>query len=262
MSAPENFAVVIEPEAVRAMASSPSVAGYAVCVVTGDAAICHLVETRQEVERLVGSLPVAPSGYSCEAALLPFEVEAEAIALLADEIASLSALHQPSKLPDGFLPGMPRLEGGLKVRLTEYGLDIAVSLALASGLGWREGDGLMLGASPCGRFIAMAKGPGGPALVREVSDPGMLQIDRDLSGVPLGIELGQTDWVFPQYQTREGAIVLAAADLTRRKPVRREEVTTVVLPPDQPRTDKKRWIVTAFAALAFFAGWHVANMLG
>lgn len=228
MTFPARYAVVLGPDTLPVQSSARRPFNYAVCVIEGDSATCHMLASRADVEALVGQMPCSPSSYGNGAALPSFSAEAEALAILGDELSAAEASFAPARLPHGFLPAMPRLQGGLSARLTDYGLDLAVSLELAAGLGWREGDGLALGVSQCGKLLAIAKGPGGAMLASNFTEPGKLHLDRDLSGVPLGFTLGETPWTMPQYHAADGAVVIAVSDLL---PGEREAPLPIILKP-------------------------------
>lgn len=199
------YAVVADRDCLAALAGISELPYAGVCIVDGDAATCHLAEGAGQVEELVRGLPCCPSRPGNPVALPSIEAELEALSLLAEEALRAA---RPAVLPPGFSPATPRMEGGLRARLTDFGLDLAVSVELARTLGWAEGDGVTLGVSPSG-LLAVARGGHGAFLTRSLSSPGELHLDRDLSGLPLEAPLGRTEWVQPQYCLSGGAVVLS-----------------------------------------------------
>lgn len=213
----EVYAVIADRDVLAAMAgiAEPPYAG--VCIVDGNSAECHMADGPARVEALVRGVPCCPYREGNPVALPGIDAEMEALGLLAEEALRAAA---SAGLPQGFVPASPRMEGGLRARLTEFGLDLAVSAELARRLGWKEGDGLSLGASRDG-LVAVARGGGGAFLASTMDAPGELRLDRDLSGLPLWMPLVPSGWSSPEYCVSGGAIVLS-----------RESLASV---PDEPR---------------------------
>lgn len=207
-----RYAVVADEETMAALLGTPSTSLVGVCVVDGGTATCQVLDGRSGLAEAVKGLPCSPSGYGAGTALPDFASEMEALALIADEAASAAADMAEPIFPAGFMAGLPRMAGGLSCRLTEYGLDIAVSLDLAAGIGWKEGDRVSLGRSTCGSLLVVSKGGSGATLARHVSDPGSLHLDRDLSGIPLHVRLGETAWQAAEYQLAGSSVILAVPD--------------------------------------------------
>lgn len=200
-----RYAVIADRDCLAELAGTPDVPYAGVCLVDGDEAVCHMVDGPGQIEALVEGIPCCPSRPGGPAALPGLEAELEALRFLADE--AIRACSPPA-LPAGFSPALPRMMGGLRARLSEFGLEIAVSVELARSLGWMAGDGVTLGVAQSGLF-AVARGGGGAFLEESLETPGELRLDRDLSGLPLDVQLGPTGWVSPEYCVSEGALVLS-----------------------------------------------------
>lgn len=209
MSAPSRYAVVADEATMAALLGVGRTGLVGACIVDGDMAECHVLERREDLDALVSGIPTCPSGYGSETAFPDFASEAEALSMIADAAAAKAAAEADPSFPPGFAPALPRMAGGLRVRMTGYGLDLAVSGSLAAALGWREGTNVSLGVSSCGRLLAVSRGGKGASLVRDLSDPDFLCLDRDLSGIPLGVDLVETGWLEPEYQADRASLVLA-----------------------------------------------------
>jgi len=209
MTVPSRYAVVADEQAMAGLLGIGRTSLVGACIVDGDMAECHVLNGRDGLAALLEGIPTSPSGYGSGAAFPDFAAESEALSMLADAAAARIADEADPSFPPGFVPALPRLAGGLRVRMTGYGLDLAVSDHLAAALGWREGSSVSLGVSSCGRLLSISRGGKGATLTREGADPGFLCLDRDLSGIPLDVPLAESGWTQPEYQASEGSLVLA-----------------------------------------------------
>jgi len=201
----QRYAVIADRDCLVALSGTDSVPYAGVCLVDGDEAACHMVDGPAQIDALVEGIPCCPSRPGNPVALPGLEAELEALRFLADEAIRAGA---PPALPAGFVPARPRMMGGLRARLSEFGLEIAVSLELARSLGWTAGDGITLGVGQPGLF-AVARGGSGAFLEESLETPGELRLDRDLSGLPLDVQPGPAGWVSPEYCVSEGSLILS-----------------------------------------------------
>lgn len=179
--------------------------------------------------------------------------------MIADAAIAKSEAEADPSFPPGFVPALPRLAGGLRVRMTGYGLDLAVSDALAAALGWREGMNVSMGASACGRMLAVSRGGRGATLVRDASDPGCLGIDRDLSGVPLGVPLAETGWLQPEYQVDGASLVIAIpSPVSARAQQPSLEASVPEIPADATVRSRQHWSAAAACIASAAAGFLAA----
>ena len=179
---------------------------------------------------------------------------ADAAAARRDDAESLS-------FPPGFQPALPRMAGGLRARMTGYGVDLAVSDSLAAALGWRDGGTVSLGASSCGRLLAVSRGGNGATLSRDTSDPGFLCIDRDLSGIPLDMPLAETEWRWPEYQASAGTLVLALSAFAPPASGSKARAPVPEAPPKEPHGPvARRWAAMAACVASASAGFLAAAL--
>lgn len=253
-----RYAVVADEATMAGLLGKPSTSLVGVCVVDGGTATCHVLEGRSGLAEAVRGLPCSPSGYGAGTALPDFAAEMEALALIADEAASSAGDMADPVFPAGFLAGLPRMAGGLSCRLTEYGLDMAVSLDLAAGIGWKEGDRVSMGRSSCGRLLAVSKGGSGATLARPVSDPGSLHLDRDLSGLPLHVRLGETPWKAVEYQISGSSVILAVPEPDSGA---KETVPALPAPGGPAASEVRRVPFKAALAAALLASGAAAGFL-
>jgi len=186
--------------------------GYAtsilgVCLVNSGTATFHIAKDRTELAEIIGDLPTVPSGFGNAAACISLAEELEALAIISDEAARIVANDGfEASMPPGFSSGLPRRVGGLTVRLTPFGLDFAITTALALELGWKEGDRIGLGVNSAGTLLCLTHTPQG-ALIEQDLDS--LSPEHAVPGLPLTMDMADSGEIEPEYQISGKSIIFA-----------------------------------------------------
>jgi hypothetical protein len=132
-----------------------------VCVIDGDIASTSIIH-RSQLRSVTDGFDCVPSqGRSI--CLLPLDDELEAYSRIRKEAASLVFVSRP-RLPSGFYRPQALWFGTFALAIEVGSLRIKVGHGLATALGWREGDGIVLGVSSDQRTLAFCYDANGSRL--------------------------------------------------------------------------------------------------
>lgn len=214
---PGRFALVLDPDDVEALGGSRR---WGVVILTGDEAEHGFHDDHADVYRSTLGLPMVSLGRGGrQAAIVPFEIEMEAISILADAaiqegIEHATPVESVSKPIEArtidFTPLTPPSYGGLAVTVNQYGLDLTITPGLAEVLGWHAESRIALGYSARGGQIEIARWQEGPALLECFEG---LETAHTL---PLPLELapvGDVRMIEPPYLIENGRIILSITSL-------------------------------------------------
>jgi hypothetical protein len=214
-----DFALVLPEEAVHALSEGRIQGKVGVCTVKGGEAVAY-VAWPGSVAALVGTLPVTPSTAGHRVALPDVSDETEALDVILDAIRNEEG-RIVLGTPAGFVESASVHAHGLAMMFGEEGLDVRVSRALASRLGWREGDAVRIALSSDGSTAAIHCDDDGGQLVPTARSTGGLEVASYLV-VPFKLRNLMTDWFTPAYWVSGGRIFFDVSEIPQPSPEEEE----------------------------------------
>lgn len=223
----QDFAIVLPEETVHEISEGRVQGKVGVCVVRGGEGSAYVVWPGT-VASIVDGLPVAPSTDGFRVALPDVADEREALDLLMEAIRGEDgriALGTPS----GFIEAEKVHAHGLSLVFGEEGADVRVSRALATRLGWLQGDVVRMSLSSDGSTLALHCDDVGGSLVPCTG--GGLEVSSYLV-VPYRFRDLFTDWFSPAYWVSGGRIFFDVSEIPMAAVAEREDEEEVLL--EQP----------------------------
>lgn len=211
-----KVAVVLSPDELHDLIGLDGF--YGACLIDDNVEQCFLFRSKGDLENALIGYSSCPSGYTDTVGTIDLDVELSAIARIVDLAAT--KLFQIKAAPDNVNCDLTTYENfgkryyqGIKIKFTEFGLDIAISNHLIDDLGWKEGDRLKISVSPCSGLFKVGLSDdedGVPELIRTMDDPHNYSIDRVFVDVPIYIELRETDWISVPFHLYNKCILLSS----------------------------------------------------
>lgn len=210
---PEEFGFVVSPETLKKLSD---VEGWGVAIVTGGDVEFLLYPTDgASVASLVsriGSLPTCPAMPWAEStAVIDYDREMDLFAQMVRHFGFNKTPNEGTApvLP-GFRPASLARQGDLAVKVSDFGIDVALTGDLARG-GWLSGErGLALHISDNGKELALVRTEGGVSMAPTESG---IETSHSIPGLQ---KPEATDsWIYPEYRIMGDALVFC---LKNQKP--------------------------------------------